>query len=284
MSISPRQSFAVALSRTRRQHGFSQLGLAILSGVSQRHISFLETDRNRPSREMVLRVAAAMELRLPERNQLLLAAGFAPQFGEHHWSDPELEGVRRVVDMALASHEPFPALAVDRAWRPIAANGGALRLFGRMLGEQGAEAPLAPNSCLLRAAVASSTFRKAVANWTDVVRHMERLVRDELPRLPQGSARDEILRTLAILDHSQTERSGHEHPPPGGTLIMQVRMPDLEVDLVSTIARFGAPHDAGAEDVRIEYFFPVDGPSEAALRSLAMTNPLQTESGRVHIP
>src|SRR5688572_12029119 len=106
----------------RERRRLSQLALALEAEVSTRHLSFLETGRARPSREMVLRLAKRLEVPLRERNAMLLAAGFAPAYPEHDLDDPALEVARAAVDRVLAGHEPFPALAVDRYWTLVAAN------------------------------------------------------------------------------------------------------------------------------------------------------------------
>src|SRR5215470_3380832 len=111
------------LREWRQRRRLSQLALACEADISTRHLSFLETGRAQPSREMVLHLAERLELPLRERNRLLVAAGFAPFFPERPLGDPALQAARRAVDLVLAGHEPYPALAVDRHWTLIAANG-----------------------------------------------------------------------------------------------------------------------------------------------------------------
>src|SRR4051812_29225064 len=106
----------------RQRRRLSQLDLALEAGVSARHVSFVETGRSRPSPEMLLQLAEHLEVPLRERNQLLLAAGYAPQYGEHSLDDPEMQPVRNALQRVLDAHSPFPALVVDRAWEMIAAN------------------------------------------------------------------------------------------------------------------------------------------------------------------
>lgn len=257
--------FPAMLGRLRRARGLSQLGLALAADVSQRHVSFLETSRTRPSRDMVGRLAAALELALKDENALLLAAGFAPAHGEHAFGDEAAAMVRRVTELALAAHEPFPAFAVDRAWRPLAGNGPALALFGALIGEGG----LDPAVSLLRAAAMSETFRSAVANWPQLAAHFVALAEAEAWRAPPGPMRAELDATLAALSALTPEGAQlHAVQPMGAALILQVRTPALSLDLVSTIAQFGAPHDTAADDLRIEFFYPADPASEAALRAL----------------
>src|SRR6266496_3555637 len=108
--------------RQRRRR--SQLDLALDAGVSARHVSFVETGRSRPSAEMVLHLADELEVPLRERNQLLLAAGYAPVYGERSLDDPDMQPVREAIDLVLGGHEPYPALLVDQHWEMVAANRG----------------------------------------------------------------------------------------------------------------------------------------------------------------
>jgi len=262
--------FPAMLGRLRRARGFSQLGLALAADVSQRHVSFLETNRTRPSRDMVGRLAAALDLALKDENALLLAAGFAPAHGEHAFGDEAAAMIRRVTELALAAHEPFPAFAVDRAWRPLAGNAPALALFGALIGAGG----LDPSVSLIRAATTSETFRSAVANWPQLALHFVALAEAEAWRAPPGPMRAELDATLAALSALTPEGAQlHAVQPMGAALILQVRTPALSVDLVSTIAQFGAPHDTAADDLRIEFFYPADAASETALRALASRRP-----------
>src|SRR5215217_5950021 len=113
----------------RQRRRMSQLDLALEAQVSQRHLSFVESGRSTPSREMVLNLAERLELPLRERNILLQAAGYAPVFPERSLDDPALKAARAAVDLVLKGHEPFPALAVDRHWTLVAANGAIAPLL-----------------------------------------------------------------------------------------------------------------------------------------------------------
>ncbi|MCG9916987.1 MAG: helix-turn-helix transcriptional regulator [Phenylobacterium sp.] len=264
LAAKPVADFPAMLARLRRQRGLSQLGLALAAQVSQRHVSFLETGRTRPSRDMVGRLALALELALQDANALLLAAGFAPAHRESVYTDEAAAMIRRVTQLALAAHEPFPAFAVDRAWRPLDANGPAALLFGALIGESA----LDPKVSLLRAACESAAFRGAVANWSQLVAHFQALAEAEAWRAPPGPMRAELDATITALK-AQAPDGASVHAAPGAALILQVRTPDLRLDLVSTVARFGAPSDTAADDLRIEFFYPADAASEQVLRGLA---------------
>lgn len=259
--------FPAMLARLRHSRGLSQLGLSLSADVSQRHVSFLETGRTRPSREMVSRLAQAMGLALKDENALLLAAGFAPIHGEHAFGDEAAAMVRRVAELALSAHDPFPAFAVDRAWRPLSANRSGLGFFGLLLGDVEVD----PAVSLIRACAESPRFREIIANWPQLSAHFLALAEAEALRAPPGAMRAELDRTVTSLKALAPPGGAaiHSAPAMGAALIMQVRAPGLELDLVSTVARFGAPHDTAADDLRIEFFYPADAHSEAVLRSLA---------------
>src|SRR5918994_513970 len=121
MTVSAAPGVGPLLRDWRRRRRLSQLDLALEAGVSARHVSFVETGRSRPSPEMVLQLAEHLEVPLRERNQLLLAAGYAPQYGEHSLDDPEMQPVRDAIQRVLDAHAPFPAVGVDRAWELLAA-------------------------------------------------------------------------------------------------------------------------------------------------------------------
>ncbi|MDO8411395.1 MAG: helix-turn-helix transcriptional regulator [Phenylobacterium sp.] len=262
--------FPAMLGRLRRARGLSQLGLALAADISQRHVSFMETGRTRPSRDMVGRLAAALDLALKDENALLLAAGFAPAHGEHAFGDEAAAMVRRVTELALAAHEPFPAFAVDRAWRPLSGNAPALALFGALIGQGG----LDPAVSLIRAATTSEAFRASVANWPQLALHFLALAEAEAWRAPPGPMRAELDVTIEALSALTPEGARlHAVQPVGAALLLQVRTPALSLDLVSTVAQFGAPHDTAADDLRIEFFYPADAASEAALRGLAAGRP-----------
>src|SRR5215216_3767528 len=122
MMAPPTQQVGDLLRKWRERRRLSQLALALDADVSTRHVSFLETGRSRPSREMLLRLAERLEIPLRDRNALLTAAGFAPLYPERPLDDPALQSARRAVELVLAGHEPYPALAVDRHWNLVSAN------------------------------------------------------------------------------------------------------------------------------------------------------------------
>src|SRR5262247_1396360 len=160
-------TFADRLRWWRGRRGLSQLALAGQSGVSQRHLSFLELGRALPSREMVDRLAAALAIPLRQHNALLLAAGFAPEWRQRDLAAPDMAQVASALDYMLAQQEPYPAVVVDRHWNLLRANIGAVRLVEFLVG------PIAPGTPinLADALVAPDVLRPFLVNWQEVVRH-----------------------------------------------------------------------------------------------------------------
>src|SRR3954462_13884893 len=136
MARSEARLFPALLRHWRTRRGLSQLDLALAADVSARHVSFLETGRAQPSREMLLRLADQLEIPLRERNGLLVAAGFAPVYAERPLDDPALIAAREAVDLVLAGHEPYPAIAIDRHWTLVAFNSAIPRLLTAVNPEQ----------------------------------------------------------------------------------------------------------------------------------------------------
>lgn len=126
-------SFGMLLKQWRNQRGFSQLDLAVTSQVSQRHISFLESGRAKPSRDMVLQLATVLEIPLRQQNLLLSAAGFAPTHTQTDLSAPEMSSVRRALDFMLQQQKPYPAFVIDRYWNLMLTNNAATRLLATFI-------------------------------------------------------------------------------------------------------------------------------------------------------
>src|SRR4051812_1307382 len=170
--MSSQQDFASRLRWWRRHRGLSQLELAGRAEISQRHLSFMELGRALPSREMVMRLAATLDVPLRQQNALLLAAGFAPVWHETDLAAPEVADVRSALDYIMTQQEPYPAVAVDRHWTLLKSNTGAIRLVEFLVGPLTSDARIN----LADALVAPDVLRPFLVNWTDVVRYFIRSV------------------------------------------------------------------------------------------------------------
>ena len=257
--------FASRLRGWRTRRGWSQLELAGRADISQRHLSFLEIGRASPSRDMVVRLAATLDLPLRQPNQLLVAAGFAPAWRETEFAAPELARVREALDYMLAQQEPFPAVVVDRRWNLLKANHGAARLVEFLVG------PLPPDQPvnLADALVGPEVFRPYLANWAEIVRYFIRSVETD-------AAADGTAETAALLERLlsyDSVRSLLKSIAVGGTegpvLPMHFRKGDVSLQLFTTIATLGTPQDVTLQELRIESFFPMNNDTAAILRAWA---------------
>jgi transcriptional regulator with XRE-family HTH domain len=264
-TMKKRMSFASRLRWWRQHRGLSQLELAGRAGISQRHLSFLELGRASASREMVLRLADALNVPLRQHNALLLAAGFAPAWPETELGAPELAQISSAVDYMLAQQEPFPAVAVDRHWNLLKANKGAVRFVEFLVG------PLAAGASvnLADALVAPNVLRPFLVNWAEVVRYFIRSV--EADAAADGSDETNALlhRLLAYKGVRSAIRDGLLEQVSGPVLPMHFRKDGTRLGLFTTIATLGTPRDITVQELRIESFFPMDDETAEILRSWA---------------
>jgi len=262
--------FGPMLRAWRRRRGASQLALALQSGVSQRHVSFLESGRARPSREMVVQLSSALDVPLRQRNTMLLAAGFAPVYRESNLGAPELTPVRQAIDRMLKQQEPYPAVVIDRLWNLLDANEAAVA-FTLFLheGPPPASAPgKQPN--LLRSLLDPNGLRPKLANWEEVARYLVSTTYAEILAdggEPKALAFIEEVMAYPDVPASFRKLRFEERPPPVLTLDYIVGGKSLSV--FTTIATLGTPQDITLQEVRIECFFPADERSDALFKSLA---------------
>jgi transcriptional regulator with XRE-family HTH domain len=257
-----RQGFAGKLRWWRLRRGWSQLELAGRAGVSQRHLSFLELERASPSREMVTRLANALDVPLRQCNALLLAAGFAPIWQETALNAPELAQVRDALEFMLTQQEPYPAVAVDRHWTLLQANGGAMRLVEFLVG------PLAPDARvnLADALVAPDVLRPYLVNWAEVVRYFIRSVEADAAADGGGELLERLLRYKGVRAALKPQEA---HAAKGPVLPMHFRKGNVALKLFTTIATLGTAQDITVQELRVESFFPMDRKTAEILRGWA---------------
>lgn len=251
--------FAAALRYWRGKRGCSQLRLSTDSGISQRHISFLESGRSQPSREMVLKLGIALDIPLRERNGMLLAAGYAPAYRERSLSDPELASVKQALDFMLAQQAPYPALVVDRLWNLVMANAPAATMI-RWLLDMPEEVPLPRQGVnVLKLMLDPTGIRKHLQNWEDVCADLLQWIQREAMSEGPGSEATTLLDELTALP-------GVGAATPWANLDalalpflpMQIRKGGVALNLFTSIATMGTPHDVTVHELRIESFFPAD--------------------------
>jgi transcriptional regulator with XRE-family HTH domain len=252
------QDFPTALRHWRRTRRLSQLDLASEAEVSPRHLAFLETGRSRPSRGMVLRLAGVMGLPRGDQNELLAAAGFAPQFPVLPLEAEEMAQVCSAMGWMIDRHAPYPALILDRLWRIVALNGPAERLFGPVGFAEGVS--------LLDVLADLAVFAQVIENWVEVGHHTALRLKAESARAGGIAALDRAVASLL----ANTEISAHQPRATGRAILPTVyRMGDRRLTMFSTYAQFGAAEEVALSDMKIELMFPADAEAKALLESLA---------------
>ena len=263
--------FGRLLKEWRGRRGFSQLDLALASRTTQRHLSFIESGRATPSRDMILRIAGAMDIPLRQQNALLLAAGYAPIWGERDLSSPDLAMVSEALDYMLKQHEPYPAFVVDRRWNLLRANRGAARLTEFLLGPSPAEPPAEPVNLAI-ALMSADALRPFISNWEEVAHYFLRGVQADA----QADGAPEMLAVLNRLLVLPDVAALSEDPPPAETqlpvLPIHFRRGGTCLRLFTTIATLGTPRDVTVQEVRIEFFFPMDDATRQRFREWAADN------------
>lgn len=259
------EAFGRMLRDVRRGRRLSQLDLALQAEVSQRHLSFLESGRARPSREMVVQLASALDLPLETRNRLLAAAGFTGLYPRRQLDADAMRPIRNAMERMLAAHEPFPAMVVDRAWNVVMANRGLPKLFD-LLGGLEAMAARVGGANLLRVSLHPQGLRPYILNFEEFAAHLlARSAHEALEHPELDALLKDVLRYPGLPGRG---RSVDWSTPMLPVLPMRVGLNGLELSLFTTITSFGTPLDITADELRIENLFPADAASEALLRQL----------------
>jgi transcriptional regulator with XRE-family HTH domain len=256
--LAQRVPVGTLLQEWRRRRRLSQLALATGSAVSARHLSFIETGRARPSREMVLHLADRLDLPLRERNRLLLAAGYAPVFGEHRLDGAELQQVREALARFLAAHEPYPAIVVDRGWNLVLAN----EPIG-LITEGVAPELLEPPANALRIALHPGGLAPDILNFADWSGHVLRRLRRQV-ELTEDADLARLYDELAGYPDVVTDAA---EVPAGDEILLPLRLRrgDRELSFFTTVAVFGTALDVTLAELTIEAFYPADAETAAAL-------------------
>ena len=247
------------LRQWRHQRGLSQLDLSLQMGVSQRHISFIESGRSGPSRALLIGLGRVLDVPLRDRNALLLAAGYAPMYAEAAWDAAEMRVVHKALERMLRQHEPFPALVMDRHWNVLMTNDSAPRLFGRFIDLARHARP----RNLLRMMFDPHGLRPFVANWAEVAASLfQRIHREAVGGVLDGTTRSLIEELLAFPDVT----------PDWRTADVPSRSPVVPISFVdeggvsnwfSMVTTVGTPQTVAAQELRVECMFPADDATEA---------------------
>ncbi|WP_309680490.1 helix-turn-helix transcriptional regulator [Polaromonas sp.] len=258
------KGFGEHLRRWRQHRRLSQLDLAHEAEISARHLSFVETGRSLPSREMVLRLSARLDIPLRERNTLLVAAGYAPMYRERALDDPALAAARQAVELLLKSHEPYPALAIDRHWNLVAAN----RMVPHLLAGADASLLQAPLN-VLRLSLHPLGLAPKIVNLPQWRLHLLERLRQQIAATadPALVALLQELRAYPLPPGVLDEPLEGEHV--GVVMPLKFRMASGEVlSFISTTTIFGSPVDVTLQELALETFFPADDFTRQALQGL----------------
>jgi transcriptional regulator with XRE-family HTH domain len=257
-------TFGPLLREWRQRRRMSQFGLALEGNISARHVSFLETGRAQPSRDMVLHLAEHLALPLRDRNVMLAAAGYAPVFGERKLDDPALAAARRAVELVIRGHSPYPAIAVDRHWTLVAANDAIPPLLAGVDAEL-----LRPPVNVMRLALHPSGLAPRTVNLAEWRGHLL----ERLRRQAEASA-DPVL--IALREELQAYPAPNASRPPrpardyAGMVVPFELLTEAGVlAFFSTVTVFGTPVDVTLSELALECFYPADAATAEILQRMA---------------
>jgi transcriptional regulator with XRE-family HTH domain len=262
--MQPARPIGDHLREWRQRRRLSQLDLALDAEISTKHLSFLETGRAQPSREMVLRLAEQLGIPLRERNVLLVSAGYAPVFPQRSLVDPALQQARKAVDLVLKGHEPYPALAVDRHWTLIAANAVVPRLIATA-----DPSLLEPPVNVLRLSLHPKGLAPRIENLAEWRAHLLTRLRQQIDVTADG-ALTKLMDELAAYpapDGRKSPRTNLHDEYAGVVVPLRFATEAGTLSLFSTTTIFGTPVDVTLSELAIESFFPADATTAAMLHS-----------------
>lgn len=269
-AIAPRSTtFGRLLKQWRDQRRLSQFDLALTSQVSQRHISFLESGRAKPSQEMVLQLATVLDIPLRHQNLMLSAAGFAPIHTETDLSAPEMATVCKALDFILQQQEPYPAIVLDRYWNLLRTNQGAIRLLNTFIEPERLQTLFCVDGKInvMRLMFDPQGLRPFVVNWEIVaellLKRVYREAKASIESEQSTALLDELMSYPGVVDRwSASSHSTQEDL----ILSVHLRRDHLDVKFFSTIATLGTPNDITLQEIRIECLFPADDMTEKSWR------------------
>jgi transcriptional regulator with XRE-family HTH domain len=260
------RSIGEHLRAWRQRRRLSQLDLALEAEISTKHLSFLETGRAQPSRDMVLRLAEELDVPLRERNVLLVSAGYAPVFSQRALDDPALQAARKAVDLVLKGHEPYPALAVDRHWHLVAHNAAVPPLLASV-----APKLMQPPLNVLRLSLHPEGLAPRIENLGEWRAHLLARLRQQIDATADAEL-NKLLDELAAYSApggARAPRANAAHDYGGVAVPLRLRTEAGTLSFLSTTTIFGTPVDVTLAELAIESFFPADAGTAQALRRMA---------------
>ncbi|MGE8497096.1 MAG: helix-turn-helix domain-containing protein [Pseudomonas sp.] len=254
------QTAGSLLRQWRQRRRLSQLDLACEADISTRHLSFVETGRSHPSRDMLLHLAEQLDIPLRERNRLLGAAGYAPLYSQHDLTDDALSAARQAIEQLLKVHEPYPAMTIDRHWNLLAANASVGPFLAGV-----APHLLGPPLNVMRVSLHPEGLAPRIVNLAHWRAHLLARLRNDI-----AISGDEQLQ--ALLDELLTYPApddAEEYDHNAVLTPLQFRTDEGVLSLIGTITVFGTPNDVTLAELALETFFPADAASAEYLRKLA---------------
>ena len=257
------------LRHWRDLRGKSQFDLSLDTGVSQRHISFIESGRSIPGRQTLLEIAQALDIPLRDRNSLLLAAGYAPIYSDGAWNGAEMQSVTGALERMLRQHEPFPAVVMDRYWDVLMTNEAAPRFFNCFIDMAARKTP----RNLLHLMFDPNGMRPFIANWEAVAKSLfQRVYRESVGRVIDDRTRALLAALLAYPDVKTEWKNPVELSAMPVIPIGFVRG-DQVLSYFSMVTTVGTPQTIAAQELRIECMFPADAATEAHHRKIMGSPP-----------
>lgn len=252
------------LREWRQRRRMSQLDLACEAEISARHLSFVETGRSTPSREMILHLAEQLEIPVRERNILLVAAGYAPVFPERSLDDPQLGAARAAIDQILEGQKPFPAFAVDRRWNIVASNGALMAMY------EGVEPELMRTPVnAMRLSLHPRGLAPRIVNLAEWRAHLLARLRQQIDLTADPELVDLVKELQAYPAPRGIAGRAGASKSPGVIVPFQLRVGEGVLSFFSTTMVFGTPIDITLSELAVESFFPADAETAARVRELA---------------
>ena len=259
-------SLGPLLRQWRERRRMSQLTLALEAEISSRHLSFMETGRSRPSREMVLLLAEVLDVPPRSRNDLLAAAGYAPIYRESPLDAPEMAQFRRALDFILRQQEPFPAIVLDRYWHILLGNEGTGRFMGLFMKAAEIESLGPPNA--MRLIFHAQALRPHIVNWEATAAALIQWLHRDLLRSADPGTQLLLDELLSYPGVPRNWRTLDLDAPTAPFLAIEMQKGETHLRFFTTLTTLGTPYDITLHELRIESFFPADEATEAALRRL----------------
>lgn len=265
-ALQTQPKFPDLLRNWRKSRKISQGNLALEAGVSQRHLSFLESGRSAPSRQMVLTLASSLSLPLREQNALLNAAGFANMYSHKSLDAEELAQAKHALEIILKHHEPYPAVVIDRNWNLLLMNEANSKVFGHFIDPVSIWQEIggtAPN--IIRLVLHPGGLRNFLVDWHELALYFIANLEAELSNNPYNSEARQLLDEIKAYPDMPNNLNHAEPPKP--YLELTATKGDITMSFFTVVSTFGTPQDVTLQELRIETFFPSDSATEEILKS-----------------